>query len=164
MSRFLFPTVLAGLALVVLPLTLACTPIQTGGEECKVSGRSSLEQNVVYFSMEWAYDKVDFGFCHNQKCFVQVQVVSTTECDIPDVRACVIRHIQAANGLVVDKESEATMKLTSTIDRIFYNRDQPLYGPDKEIGEFKGSLCVTELGPGAVTRVFKLYAIKRKAD
>ena len=162
MPRFPSRSFLPGLALLVLPLTLACARLQTGGEVCRVPGRDQLQQNVVFHSMEWAYDKVDFGFCRNQKCLVDV--TATAECDVPDIRECVVRHIQAANGLVVKHASDATLKLSSVIDRVHYERDQPMYGADRESCEFKGSLAITETGPGSAKRVVKLYGFAQKAN
>jgi hypothetical protein len=164
MSRRPPRSILAGLAMTVLTLTLACIPWRTEETVRMVPGGSPMQQDVVQHAMEWAYDKVDFGFCRDQKCLVLVEVATATEGDVPDVQACVIRHILAANGRVVDQASEATLKLTSIIERVQHQHDQPMFGADKEIAEFTGRLEVTGFGPGAATRVFRLYGLHRKSE
>jgi hypothetical protein len=160
MSRPPVRSCLAGLALAALALALACQQPQTGGFVCKANGREQVEQEAVYWAMECAYDKVDFKFCRNEKCLVEV--TASTECDLPDFRECVIRHILAANGLVVERETDATLRLTSTIEQVKFAKQEHYAAPNVAVGEVRGTLAAAELGPGGVTRTHKLLGYSRK--
>ena len=99
----------------------------------------------------------------HQKCLVSVE--SDVTCDHADIQACVVRHIQAANGLVVDREADATLRLTSVITKIVHTRQYREYSADKVIGKFEGDLVVTDLGsPSAAKRVIKLKAWANEGD
>jgi hypothetical protein len=157
-----FPSrpIFAGLTLVVLPLALACGRIETDAS-CLDPNRDRPEQRVVETAMERAYDQVDFRFCRNQKCLVEVE--AGTGCDVQTIRDCVTRHIIAAQGVPVARASEATLKLTSTISRFRLDHQDRILTPDVDFGEFRGRLDVTELGPGAAQRLFKLKGRAQRA-
>ena len=153
--------VFTGLALIVLPFALGCARIETDAS-CQDPNRNRPEQQVVATAMERAYDQVDFQFCRNQKCLVEVD--ATTGCDVQTIRDCVTRHIIAAQGVPVAQASEATLKLTSTISRFRLDHQDRIWSPDMDFGEFRGQLDVTGLGSGAEKRLFKLQGRAQRAE
>jgi hypothetical protein len=151
---------LAGLALAALSLGLACEQPQTEGFVCKANGREAVEQEAVYWSREWAFDKVDFRFCKNEKCFVAVE--ATTECDLPDIKECIARRIGAAKGLVVEREADATLQLTCAVTKVLFTKSVMVNTPGIAVGTFEGTLTVAEAGPGGAKRTLRLAGYSRK--
>jgi hypothetical protein len=160
MSGFPSRSLLAGLALAVLSLGVACRQPQTGGFVCKANGREAIEQECVYWAREWAFDKVDSQFCRNEKCSVAVE--ATTECDLPDIKECIAARIGAANGLVVEREADATLKLTCAVSKIHFAKYEQISTPNIAVGTFEGTLTVAEAGPGGAQRTLKLAGYSRK--
>jgi hypothetical protein len=161
MRRSISRPVLTGLALAVLPLALACGPVETEAA-CKDPNRNRTEAEVVHEAMERAIKQVDFGFCRNQKCLVEVS--GPSECDTPSVVACITRHIVAANGLPVTQPAEATLKLSATIVMMEVEHQQRIWTQDVDYGRFRGQLTATGSGPAGANRVVKLEGRAQKAD
>jgi hypothetical protein len=162
MARFHTRPVLASLALAALALGVACQQPQTGGFVCRANGRDAVEQESVYWAREWAFDKVDFRFCKNQKCTVAVE--ATTECDLPDIKECIARHIGAADGLVVEREADATLRITCVVSKVHFSKSVMVKIPNIAVGTFEGTLMVAEAGPGGASRTLKLAGYSRMGD
>jgi hypothetical protein len=158
MSRFPSRSILAAVA--IAALALGCRQPQTGGFVCKANGRDAIEQENIYWAREWAFDKVDFRFCRNQKCAVTVE--ATTECDLPDIKECIAHRIAAANGLLVEREADATVKLTCVVTKVHFAKYEQVTLPNVAVGTFEGILAVAEAGPGGARRTLKLAGYSRK--
>lgn len=159
MSHFPSRTLMTGLLLALLPFALACGRIEAD-PSCQAPYRDRPEQQVVDIAMERAYSRVDFKFCSNQKCLVEVD--AGTGCDTETIRDCVVRHVIAAQGVPVTRTAEATLKLTSTITRFQLVHQDRITSPDMNYGELRGRLDVTELGRGATRLQFKLEGRAQK--
>jgi spore cortex formation protein SpoVR/YcgB (stage V sporulation) len=148
-------TLLLASGAALLMAVLACTRASTSiGREA--SARPRIEQVALSSAMEAAYNKVDFGFCKNQKCFVETKALSKTDIDF--ITSYVTKKVLAAGGIPVIQESAAELKLTSTLDVSGTDEVKRTMVKDVVIGQFKGTLAVIDMAKGTVNQVLDLNA------
>lgn len=145
-------------ALALVAATLACTRANTTiGREA--SARPRIEQVALSSAMEAAYNKVDFGFCRDQKCFVETRALSKTDIDF--ISSYVTKKVLAVGGIPVLQEADAALKLTSTLDVSGTDEVKRTLVKDVVIGQFKGTLTVVDRAKGTVKRVIDLNAVSQ---
>ena len=110
MPTIRFPLFLLGLLAILSGL--GCTKANTTiGRE--TSARPRIEQVALSSAMEAAYNKVNFGFCRDRKCFVETKALSKSDIDF--ITSYVTKKVLSGGGVPVLQESAAELKLTSTL-------------------------------------------------
>lgn len=147
----------SGIALMLMAGT-ACTKANTSiGREA--SARPRIEQVALSSAMEAAYNKMNFAFCRDQKCFVETKVLSKTDIDF--ITSYTTKKVLAAGGIPVLQENAADLKLTSTLDVSGTDEVKRTLVKDVVVGQFKGTLAVIDLAKGTVKQVIDLNAVSQ---
>ena len=148
------PSVILGLS--ILGSGLACNRANTAiGREA--SARPRIEQVALSSAMEAAYNKVNFSFCKDQKCFVETKALSKSDIDF--ITSYVTKKVLEAGGIPVLQEQNAKLKLTSTLDVSGTDEVRRAILRDLIVAEFKGTLAVVDLDKGAVQKMIELNAV-----
>ena len=146
---------LASGAALLLLAAIGCTKANTSiGREA--SARPRIEQIALSSAMEAAYNKVNFAFCRDKKCFVDTKALSKTDIDF--ITSYVTKKFLSAGGVPVLQESAADLKLTSTLDVSGTDEVKRTLVKDVVIGQFKGTLAVIDVIKGTVKEVIDLNA------
>lgn len=144
------------LGLSLLSSGLACNRANTAiGREA--SARPRIEQVALSSAMEAAYNKVNFSFCKDQKCFVETKALSKSDIDF--ITSYVTKKVLEAGGVPVLQEVNASLKLTSTLDVSGTDEVRRAILRDLIVAEFKGSLAVIDLQKGTVQKMIELNAV-----
>jgi len=155
MPRIPFITLPVLVTLLLIGGGLGCTKASTSiGREA--SARPRIEQVALSSAMEAAYNKVNFGFCRDKKCFVETKALSKSDIDF--ITSYVTKKVLAGGGIPVLQENAAELKLTSTLDVSGTDEVKRTLVKDVVIGQFKGSLAVIDIAKGTVKQVFDLNA------
>jgi len=155
MPRIPIITLPALVALLLIGGGLGCTKASTSiGREA--SARPRIEQVALSSAMEAAYNKVNFGFCRDKKCFVETKALSKSDIDF--ITSYVTKKVLAGGGIPVLNESAAELKLTSTLDVSGTDEVKRTLVKDVVIGQFKGTLAVIDIAKGTVKQVIDLNA------
>ena len=156
MPRSPFKVSAALIAIFVIGGGLACNRANTAiGREA--SARPRIEQVALSSAMEAAYNKVNFSFCKDQKCFVETKALSKSDIDF--ITSYVTKKVLEAGGIPVLQEQNAKLKLTSTLDVSGTDEVRRAILRDLIVAEFKGSLAVIDLEKGAVKQMIELNAV-----
>ena len=155
MPRIPFISLSALVALLLIGGGLGCTKASTSiGREA--SARPRIEQVALSSAMEAAYNKVNFGFCRDKKCFVETKALSKSDIDF--ITSYVTKKVLAGGGIPVLQENDAELKLTSTLDVSGTDEVKRTLVKDVVIGQFKGTLAVIDIAKGTVKQVIDLNA------
>ncbi len=145
----------SGSALLLL-LATACTKATTTVSR-ELSARPRIEQVALGAAMEAAYNKVNFGFCRDKKCFVDTRSLSKSDSDF--TTSYVTQKVLVAGGVPVLNEAGADLKLTNTLDVSGTDEVKRTLLKNVVVGQIKGTLTVIDKVKGTVQQVFDLNAV-----
>lgn len=152
-NHFVVPAAIIGLSLI--GGGFGCNRANTAiGREA--SARPRIEQVALSSAMEAAYNKVNFSFCKDQKCFVETKALSKSDIDF--ITSYVTKKVLEAGGIPVIQEQNAKLKLTSTLDVSGTDEVRRAVLRDLIVGQFKGTLAVVDLEKGTIQQVIELNA------
>ncbi|MBP7147029.1 MAG: hypothetical protein KBD01_05755 [Acidobacteria bacterium] len=139
-------------------LLAGCTASTTAISR-ETAARPRVEQKALVSAMEGAYAKVDFSVCRGRKVFVETRALSKT--DVEFITSYVQKQALAARCVPVIDEQEADLKMTSMLEVSGTDEVERRMLKDVVVGQFTGTLTVTDLREGAVIKAWDLHAMSQ---